>query len=1528
MYWALRSEKGEIDESNLNLSTIVIDTGCTLSAVGDRTLDSYEKIHGPLLRFFNKKIYKCPKGTVTSTRCVALGGLFFQILQGSNAPFLLGTDYLKKSVIDPENNEVRSQYHKTLPILPTSDTNSLYRIPISKFEKQDLSEYNHSEIYALNIETVGDIPIDKQKYTYDDVKKLHEKNYHMSKAAMCLRYPHIPIELIDSVLDNCKDCSNHKLPRAHAPHGKAFKERNECASLDTVYFYFHGKIHAIIHLVDAWSRYSHTYVCEGLGPSARDTIRAINEWREKFGSYPKEIFTDNGTEFKNYEVYHFLEVQGITHHCSPVAQHRSNGFVERHNGILRRIYEKLQNVQIYELNLLSIKDILLEAVLAKNSFIRKIGDTTMSAQRAAFGVDVSWEDCGIKDKGLTGEYIQVREELRKRARDLINLEAEQLEIEKIIKGNRPVDIDWQTGDKCMVLLNEGKNQRSRRMATGMVIGVKGNRVIVFREGSGEIHEVHKVMAFPLPASELLLKDGKEVNHTPTIGDHSTESSRQRPVRRVLGEKSSSSTASGSNQQSSSSSTTSTEQVKPSTQEISYLLGAVRKYAKSLRHALIAETGSRDYNLPVTRRVQTNLFNTGVIASIGKEYYIPSRPSVQIVYFTKNFNKPVVNPGEEYVGQTPRLWLQFFCPLEFTSKEPPLLPTMYIGTAEDSKTPSTTDMPSANDSGYRVIDDDTMKQFARGNVKRRKEIIDFLGVLELRWLSRWLRTSTKDTKEEMRQHLKSYVQNQDEQLYDTILDKVYNIEEIVELFDDPFGTTNTLYNLEVSNLANFYDILKRDLEKDHRQQRVLYPSDNTFELLSNCEQNTDDIAAIRIATGKTRVQVGGVEFNHFDRSDWVIDKNQCKRSSLDERISKNAITITYFIKKDSNTDKNKDAESKKIVLDLPPEILAKGTIQDLDINWFIEHNLLQELREAVRAELQALKDFGVFRIRSNTELTKNQKLMTSRLILAIKTTSLGELKKVKTRFVPRGFPRNDYRSSYIRRDTAMISQEGLYLALQKILNESWQVFGIDYRNAFLQAEELPEGLRPLVAYPAGIPEEIRDIVEEVLGLKESDGNHIECLKAIYGLIDASRNWFRKLVGKTKALGFRQSKTDPALFYLVKDKSTGEVVYPETTQEDHSMALESDDESLEKFERSVYEPTGLKSNEVVCGVIALHVDDSLAAGDETFKAQWSKLTKEFDIGESWEEDPSKARQEFKFLGRDLIIERINNVRRILVSQENYCEKLEEVKFVDSPEEDVKTWRGAIGRLSWIAHKTRPDLLTEVIQSASITAPTRTDFDRLNKTLKRAKYNKGICICFQPINSKDGLQVIGLTDASHNQNKVTESRYGGIFFLCPKQSDFDQNVFKNTTETSKHGKVETVKASPVFWRSRSVKRRVDTIMDVETLSIHWGTQILFYLQSIAVEIGLVHPSTKAVIYNDNKATVSHIKSNNTHDNPRMAVIWGVLRDGYTSNHFGLGHITKDLNLADAFTKLKSPIETLLIKALRLGQLWLPATAGEPMK
>jgi hypothetical protein len=70
-------------------------------------------------------------------------------------------------------------------------------------------------------------------------------------------------------------------------------------------------------------------------------------------------------------------------------------------------------------------------------------------------------------------------------------------------------------------------------------------------------------------------------------------------------------------------------------------------------------------------------------------------------------------------------------------------------------------------------------------------------------------------------------------------------------------------------------------------------------------------------------------------------------------------------------------------------------------------------------------------------------MTSRIIIGVKIDSKGFLKKVKCRYVPRGFANNDYRANYLRRDTEMCTQEGLHLALQKFLNEEWLLGSDDF-----------------------------------------------------------------------------------------------------------------------------------------------------------------------------------------------------------------------------------------------------------------------------------------------------------------------------------------------------------------------------------------------------------------------------------------------------------------------------------------------------
>ena len=185
-----------------------------------------------------------------------------------------------------------------------------------------------------------------------------------------------------------------------------------------------------------------------------------------------------------------------------------------------------------------------------------------------------------------------------------------------------------------------------------------------------------------------------------------------------------------------------------------------------------------------------------------------------------------------------------------------------------------------------------------------------------------------------------------------------------------------------------------------------------------------------------------------------------------------------------------------------------------------------------------------------------------------------------------------------------------------------------------------------------------------------------------------------------------------------------------------------------------------------------------------------------------------------------------------------------------------------------------------------------------------------------------MISLTDASYNRTKEAPSLYGGLFYISDYAEDYDQMRFIASPDPKQHPRDPLLlNASLIYWRTRVARRRVDTIMDVETLAIQYGTVVASYLNSMVIELHLTTRSLKPIVYNDNHSTISHIRSSNKHNNVRMNVIWGILRSEYNNNKFGLRFLCgKTLNLSDTLTKLKSGLTEQFYKALRTGSFYVP--------
>ena len=87
-----------------------------------------------------------------------------------------------------------------------------------------------------------------------------------------------------------------------------------------------------LFVVDECSRYTFTTLLASKADAADAIINLLVQLHTKFGYYPTEVHSDNGTEFCNKRLASFFTTCGITH-ATPYTP-ALNGLVERTNGIL------------------------------------------------------------------------------------------------------------------------------------------------------------------------------------------------------------------------------------------------------------------------------------------------------------------------------------------------------------------------------------------------------------------------------------------------------------------------------------------------------------------------------------------------------------------------------------------------------------------------------------------------------------------------------------------------------------------------------------------------------------------------------------------------------------------------------------------------------------------------------------------------------------------------------------------------------------------------------------------------------------------------------------------------------------------------------------------------------------------------------------------------------------------------------------------------------------------------------------------
>ena len=171
----------------------------------------------------------------------------------------------------------------------------------------------------------------------------------MSKdaAQMKMRFKEckLPGDLIDAVVESCGCQTQNKIKNKFGAYKYRWYATNEVVAADTFFIKYMGKKHWILHLSCWHSRWSLCFVCAGEAATGKDVCAALRRWREVFGWYPGALYSDQGREFINQDVFEMCLDEGVRHVRTVADCHRSNGFIERGNRTLRNIIEKLTSVE-------------------------------------------------------------------------------------------------------------------------------------------------------------------------------------------------------------------------------------------------------------------------------------------------------------------------------------------------------------------------------------------------------------------------------------------------------------------------------------------------------------------------------------------------------------------------------------------------------------------------------------------------------------------------------------------------------------------------------------------------------------------------------------------------------------------------------------------------------------------------------------------------------------------------------------------------------------------------------------------------------------------------------------------------------------------------------------------------------------------------------------------------------------------------------------------------------------------------------
>ncbi|CAH9138265.1 unnamed protein product [Cuscuta epithymum] len=336
--------------------------------------------------------------------------------------------------------------------------------------------------------------------------------------------------------------------------------------------------------------------------------------------------------------------------------------------------------------------------------------------------------------------------------------------------------------------------------------------------------------------------------------------------------------------------------------------------------------------------------------------------------------------------------------------------------------------------------------------------------------------------------------------------------------------------------------------------------------------------------------------------------------------------------------------------------------------FSQAILVPMWRQAMQREIHALEENGTWTL---VQLPPGKKVVDSKWVYKIKYKPNGDVERYKARLVAKGFTQVegiDFHETFA--PVAKLVTVRCLLAVAAKRN--WEVHQLDVNNAFLHGDLLEE------VYMR-IPQGFR---------KGGDTRVCKLQKSIYGLRQASRNWYHKFTQSLLAVGFRQSRSDHSLFIFQQGKNhTFALIYV-----DDVILAGNDASHITRIKGYLNDQFSIKD----LGTLKYFLGIEVARSPEGFVLSQRKYT--LDI----------LKESGLLAGRP--------------SQFPMEQNLKLRPDDDSPLVDASSYRRLIGRLLYLT-VTRPDIVFSVSQlSQFLSQPRQSHFDAAIRVLRYLKQTPG--------------------------------------------------------------------------------------------------------------------------------------------------------------------------------------------------------------